>query len=329
MGSANALPQELIEGIIDELVDDREALKTCGLVARRWLHRSRYHLHGTFTLRHRNYHVHPARRAQRLGALQFGLQSECEALSRALSYARVLHIRGEASNLCFHKEEEASELENEAAGEMFWLLLEKLAHVRTVHISELYCSDVPVTETVRFCAMLKGVTHLTLSDCEFRDPWELSLVLAACPNLRRLKMEWIFWSHNYRSHWWGARANTNWTNANAVVTGSRRFLVQAIPSADGPGLPAASFANLDHLQVGYCARKMDESIVGIFASAQDTVSVTRLSLGPTDLDIEMLPSWVRVVGPSLETLELSFGQVACPEVARKGRKGFIYPNAFC
>jgi len=44
------LPQELIDGIIDRLSDDRQMLKTCSLVATTWLPRSRLHLFNKISL---------------------------------------------------------------------------------------------------------------------------------------------------------------------------------------------------------------------------------------------------------------------------------------
>jgi hypothetical protein len=38
------VPQETLEAIIDELSEERVALKACCLVNRRWIRRSRYHL---------------------------------------------------------------------------------------------------------------------------------------------------------------------------------------------------------------------------------------------------------------------------------------------
>ena len=65
-----------------------------------------------------------------------------------------------------------------------------------------------------------------------------------------------------------------------------------------------------------------ESIAEIFMFAKGSLSRMTLSLGPTDLDIEMLPSWVEVMGSSLEQLRLSFGQIACSTVAQKGECKF-------
>lgn len=44
------LPQELVDAIIDYLFDDHDTLKSCALVEKRWLKRSRYHLFFHFTL---------------------------------------------------------------------------------------------------------------------------------------------------------------------------------------------------------------------------------------------------------------------------------------
>lgn len=286
MNRSILLPQELIDQIIDEVSDDRASLKACSLISRCWLHRSRWHMHRTITLRHRNYHIHPRNRVKKTVALF--------SLPAIIAYAQVLHIRGEPSNLCFHKNSEAGD--EPAAKALFWRTLKKMSHIRTLQVTELYCGDVSGEDTQRFRAALRAVTHLSLSDCEFRDPSELRAFLAACPRLHTLKLGWIFWSHN-NGHEWGSRAPPV---GNAV--------------REAP----LSLGRLDHLQVGYCARKMDESIVEMFLSMLTPVTITQLSLGPTDLDIEMLPAWIRVVGASLQHLRLSFGQIASLGVAKKG-----------
>ena len=72
---------------------------------------------------------------------------------------------------------------------------------------------------------------------------------------------------------------------------------------------------------------MDESIVRMFLSAEGPIFTTKLFLGPTDLDIEMLPSWIRVVGPTLEHLTLSFGQVVSAKVAQQGKSNHCSAHA--
>ena len=128
------------------------------------------------------------------------------------------------------------------------------------------------------------------------------LLLASCPNLQALKLRWIFWAHNAGHQRPGSPPYPD-------LSPRRRRALE---------LPPVSFEGLRHLQVGYCARKMDESIAEIFMFAKGSLSRMTLSLGPTDLDIEMLPSWVEVMGSSLEQLRLSFGQIACSTVAQKG-----------
>ena len=130
---------------------------------------------------------------------------------------------------------------------------------------------------------------------------ELQMLLASCQRLQILKLRWIFWAHNAAHQRPGSPSFSD-------LSPRRRSLE----------LPPVSFEGLRHLQVGYCARKMDENIAEIFMLAKGTLSKMTLSLGPTDLDIEMLPSWVDVMGSSLEQLRLSFGQIACSQVAQKG-----------
>ena len=43
-------PQEITDSIIDCLAHDRDALKTCALTRRAWVHRSRHHLHRRVTI---------------------------------------------------------------------------------------------------------------------------------------------------------------------------------------------------------------------------------------------------------------------------------------
>jgi hypothetical protein len=38
------IPQEVLDAVIDELADDRAALKSCCLASRRWVRRSQHHL---------------------------------------------------------------------------------------------------------------------------------------------------------------------------------------------------------------------------------------------------------------------------------------------
>ncbi|PSR71974.1 hypothetical protein PHLCEN_2v12184 [Hermanssonia centrifuga] len=60
---------------------------------------------------------------------------------------------------------------------------------------------------------------------------------------------------------------------------------------------------------------MDRRIVeSLVASDSGSLRVKTLSLGPDELDIEMLPLWIRVVGTTLEHLQLYFGFINQPGI---------------
>ncbi|KAF7795349.1 hypothetical protein EIP86_006506 [Pleurotus ostreatoroseus] len=319
------LPQELVDTIIDLLAaaDDRTALGACALTSRRWTHRARTHLHHTLTLRHRTYHVHPRK------CVAPNQRALDPAVRGALEHVRVLHVRGESSNLCFHTDMDACD--SREAGELFWEVLGAVMEAAaertsvetamgrdrgtglTVKLTDLYCGDARTEDTERLCAVLRvagrvgAISHVEMADCEFRCPDELRQVLQACGTLETLKLDWIFWARDTVSRW-GIQASHS-THAASVSTTS---------TASKPADSEPQFGNLTHLQVGHCAHKLDESIVKMIAFSQEHPCVKQLSLGPTDLDIEMLPAWTHLIGASVEHLWLSFAQIGHPDVVKRG-----------
>lgn len=278
------VPQELIDKIIDELQEEREVLKTCALICRSWLHRSRCHLHYTVILYHQHCRIHPTQ-----------INNICTLLSLpAISeYTRELRLEGKTD----YGLQNANEgFDN---GELFWRVIARFSHVKTVRITRLFWVSHSLDNKNRLCAAFHCVTALDVYMSDFADCKEFLSFLTGFPRLSRLKVERVYW----------AKSAAEWYNASGSDPSSYRVL----PADASPGI------RLTQLHVQHCDMLIMADIAKWLASAPSP-PIEALHLSPPDsADFDALPLYFDAIGTNLKHLTLALEFSTKEDTLRRGK----------
>lgn len=168
MPNTSRLPTELTDEIIGYLHTDRPALRTCTLVCKTWLPRSRHFLVGYLKLKPSN------------SGLFFRLIDS--PLSTITSHVHSLHIQREYGG-----------------GGPLWfkdLLPRLIIFADTVTSITLTLANFLTMEaesTYEFWSSFRSLEHLGLMQCRFISFAQLAGLLCACPELQRLSLTSLSW----------------------------------------------------------------------------------------------------------------------------------------
>ncbi|KAI0791581.1 hypothetical protein BC629DRAFT_370899 [Irpex lacteus] len=170
------LPLDLVEYIIDELRDDRAALRSCNLTSRLWTHRARTHLHRTFTLELVTEAVTACHKYQHYSSL-----SELPVI---LQYADGVEIKYAP---CCEPIDEA------LCSDQFWSIVHQLGHVRRIYIhdGDFTCNSRLRIDSLRWGRLFPVVEVLSLFGTTFLDSNGPLLLASRFPVLQTLELDSI------------------------------------------------------------------------------------------------------------------------------------------
>lgn len=161
--SVDEVPQEITDLIVDCIANDFTALKASALLSRQWRSRSQYHLHHTLTI---------------------GRQSDLPLLESIYSdpilgdRVRSLHI--------------------ERMWSPFWRkiipVIEKLNAVHSLTLA--YLGGITLGMQHLITSRFPLLESLSLSYVSFEDFFTLTNFLNTLPNLKKLKLSYVYWSRS-------------------------------------------------------------------------------------------------------------------------------------
>lgn len=198
------IPAELVDVILDHLCDDSEALRTCSLVSKYWLHSSRRHsFRVVVTAVNQCQFIQLCANTNTfiphtLRNIDLVLESQPEAFSRVLESFPVLQ---DATSLCikFAKwEPNLSTLSNKFPSivnlGLNKIIFDSLSHVLDFitsfpHLQSLSIRDTSWTDPREdICPLPISLTHLTLCDCCQRDIFDWLYSLESIPLIPHINL---------------------------------------------------------------------------------------------------------------------------------------------
>ena len=163
------VPIEIVEVIIDHLHNDKEALKACSLVSRRWVFSARYHLVYPIKLHHKN-----------ISDFLDLLQSPCLKIApsiRDLSFLSVVEERNWIPSALSTVEKH-------------------LTHVKSLTLHGVRWSRLDTTTTTSFFRGFQSVTHLTIKAGAFSSFSQCVEFICSFPALTTLTANKCQWDSN-------------------------------------------------------------------------------------------------------------------------------------
>lgn len=258
------LPQELVDGIIDQLQDDIATLKACALTQRSMVYRSQYHIHREVLL-------------DCTTPLDPDLYSSphtahsVRKLQLYTPYRSAFDMSGEDSTnqdaAALYEKEEASQRQRP------WTVISRLTGVRELFLVD-FSWNISQADRDLFVGQFGSVTKLSLRLATFADSEDFLDFVSAFPGLTSLKLSGVSWIGP-----WGGRKWVRYpTRARAVVPGRRLRT-----------LSLGGFAYVD----------MVEGVARWIAGLVDSGSQGLTLVWNTNDGFECLPVLLRGFGPAL------------------------------
>lgn len=270
----SAIPQELVDQIIDELRFDRESLKACAQTRKSWLHQSRTHLHRSVTLYHQYCRIH---------ATQIDNASMLLDLPYIPKYTRHLILEGKTDYGL--RDVKTDGADNEA---LFWRIVSLFSHVTSLRLTRLFWVSHSLENKDRLCRAFPSTIKLDVYMSDFADMQEFLSLLTGFPILARLKAERVLWFQTAEE----------WQNHSGSDTSSYRSL----PSE------AVLGSRLRSLKVQHNNALIMTDIARWLGTSR-SIAIETLRLSPPDGDdFGALSLYCQTIGSTLRhlTLDLEF-----------------------
>ena len=185
-----SLPQELVDGIIDQLQDDIATLKACALTQRSMVYRSQYHIHKDILL-----------------DCTTSLDPELYSTPTAARLVRKLRLYTPYRS-AFDMSEENSTNEDAAASydkeshrHHSWTVISRLTGVRDLFLVD-FSWNISPSDRDLFGTQFQSVTSLSLRLATFADSEDFSSFLSAFPKLTELKLSGVSWIGPWGANKW-------------------------------------------------------------------------------------------------------------------------------